>query len=348
MPKKLSNRRKDIIQQKISDGINVKKRRSDYTENEWKRHLKHRKKEQNKRAYKRRRAKYRKTDYYKKHHMRRIHVTYYVCEYCGKIFGFRKTQRTQYVRKFCNEHCKFLGYMRATCEKRLNKVRARYANRNYTIIITENYQEVTRLQEIKEQKEAFKWFKQYLNENKNVLFPQRYIGCNGGSRNTNYEIILLKYVEKEKEIVNQFPDEMGRLIDNEIKTPKHKLKCVKEKKMVIINKEEWKVEETFNILGHTEVENVSFILDNFIFNNNEQKEIVIYSNRLLIKSGQKLKIIIHKYKEVIYTLYTWLEQYVKTNGRKYENKPPILFFGVVDKSPILREEYDKLTAENGF
>jgi hypothetical protein len=158
-----------------------------------------------------------------------------------------------------------------------------------------------------------KKFKEMLKENKKVKFPVRYIN-NGGLKDANYELVIIKRREKNEKPEVKIRDDYGKFV-NYVST---------DDDWVIYDRSPYDKEETFWVYGyHPQLQRKDFnwIFDEFILKGAHDKykfrEVVIFKNKLLIKQADKLDMVMCKNKSDCVRLYNTIEEESKKKNLKY-------------------------------
>lgn len=191
--------------------------------------------------------------------------------------------------------------------------------------------------------EAYAKLKELEDENKNVLFPRKYLNS-GIIGNIKDEYLLL-----EK---NRFGNKNDGMLRNEFgKIVKHKI--TNNTKWIIKDKIVKLVEETFWVYGHDpkkDRKNCQWIIDNLIFDSIESKydiiRILVYKNKLIIKYDNKpMSIVMCKNKSDCIRLYNFISD--KINKEKTKQ---VIFIGaynvICDARRELENDIMELTGWN--
>ena len=351
MPKQIPPHRKQAIEEREAKGIKTRKRRCDYTDYQWEKHLKGLKKKKNQKWYK----KIGKEYYREKLGSERTYVikkaVWWICDLCGKEFLKKpRLKGKDHNWQFCSLECSgksyYLNYFKKGREKIALEVAKRRDEKSkfiYKIVVTDHYIQRQFFGRYITKEEAFEEFDRLIRENQNVLLPRKHFYFNGKMKKSIDEILLLKL--DEDATPSQFPNEYGKLVENEV---------ISDEPWIIVNKHKWNVEEKFhhvgvstakiiklpqkNRLGKYRDKSVQYILDNIIFKDiNITIEIFVYDCYLIIKKGENIELIYSPHVNMIIELYNYLEKMGKIN--KIKN---ILFMGTINNSPKLCEIYDEV------
>lgn len=171
----------------------------------------------------------------------------------------------------------------------------------YTILLTRNNKRIQRLGAKWWRNDALKLYHELIEKNRQeVDFPVEILTSHiGKSRKDNktdarYEILMIKKTKDDEEAVSQFRDDYGKYKDTVV-TGKGK------ESHIIVAKDEWLVEETFNVYGYHPVRDrktYRFIYDELVMSDIEGKadikRIMTFHNKLLIEQGMDFDLIICK------------------------------------------------------
>lgn len=156
----------------------------------------------------------------------------------------------------------------------------------YSVYITKNRKKVRFVGTSWWKTDAYKIYNNAIEGNREkVMFPQTNATTRDGSTREvipiKYEILLVKKTKEDEDTVSALRDENGKFIDNVI---------VDWDNHVIVDKDDWFVEEKFGIYGHhprKDKKTYSFILNNMLLNNEdigeEMRRVMIYGNKLIIQ-----------------------------------------------------------------
>lgn len=209
----------------------------------------------------------------------------------------------------------------------------------YRIIITSHNKQIKEIYKSKKENSAYKKFNELIEDNsKNIVFPVRYIN-NGGLKDANYEIMIIKGKEDGESNETKLRDEYGRYISY----------VTTSDKWIIINRAEYNREESFWVYGyHPQLDRKDFnwIFDNFIKENCNKysfKNIVVFKNKLIIDTNGEFNIVFCKNKYDCIRLYNQLEVFAKKNKLKY-----IIWGGDVTNSQFKKDLIDRLLQFTGW
>lgn len=210
----------------------------------------------------------------------------------------------------------------------------------FSIIITNHgKQKYTVVSETTEAK-IYREFNNILDENKKILFPQKYNNEQHVMVEADYELVIIKCKQEGDSDVNKVRDEYGKFIDYESS----------DEDWIIIDRAPYYIEETFWVYGyHPRIQrkNCQWILDNFISKDCKDKTmfktVQIFKNKLIVECNGNLEIIICKNKSDSIRLYNTIEEYSRNNKYKY-----IAFMGDVGNSKYKLEWIDRLQTLTGW
>ena len=201
----------------------------------------------------------------------------------------------------------------------------------FTILLCKNRKRIKRIGASWWKTDAYAIYNNAIEENrKNVRFPVKLLTSSIDTiREKNkipvkYEILLIKKIKNDEETVAQFRNNEGKFVNNII---------VDKKEHVIIAKEEWFVEETFNVYGYHPIKDrktYNFILNEIILKDFSGKfdtrRIITFNNKLIIQYVDDFDFVICKNSQECQRLYNELEKDITKMKNKY-----ILFMGKLSK-----------------
>lgn len=162
--------------------------------------------------------------------------------------------------------------------------------------------------------------------NDKVLFPVKFVSSKKTKTfvEADYQLMLIKKKEGHETTHGKIRDEYGAFVD-----------CVTDNDdWLFLEAMPYKVEETFWVYGYNpkrQRKTIHFIIDNILqVNRNNKyffKEIVVFKNKLIINSVDKMEMIICKNHIDSVRLYNFIEEYAKDKKLKY-----ILFAGDIYKN----------------
>lgn len=152
----------------------------------------------------------------------------------------------------------------------------------YGIYITKNRKRIRFVGSSRRKDVAYKIYTSAIEGNREkVKFPQTVFTSNKQPTPVKYEILLVKKIDKDEDVVTSFRDENGKYVDNVI---------VDWDDHVIVEKNEWLVEELFGIYGYhprKDRKKYSFILEKLLLDNEDvgeqMRRVMVYKNKLIIQ-----------------------------------------------------------------
>lgn len=155
-----------------------------------------------------------------------------------------------------------------------------------------------------------------------------------------FEIIIIKKVKEDEETIRQFRNDDGKFVDNVISdSDSH----------VIVAKEEWLVEETFNVYGYHPIKDrktFGFIYNELLVSDirtdGDPKRVRTMMNKLIIETFDDFDLIITKNADECQRLYAALQKKVQTNKQKQ-----IVFTGEIPQM-MVSTMFDKIEEKTGW
>lgn len=216
--------------------------------------------------------------------------------------------------------------------KRRNKILKERADKGderayFTILLTKNRKRIKRIGAAWWKTDAYKIYNEAIEKNRSeVKFPLKYRDKSDNRTQTViYEIVMIKKVNEDEEKIAHIRNADGKFVDNII---------IDKLQHVIVTKNEWLVEETFNVYGYHPIKDrktYDFILNDIILYNILDKEdsrtIMTYKNKLLINYIDDFDFITCRNSEEAQRLYINLERDIPKKYKKY-----VLFLGEISKN----------------
>jgi len=177
----------------------------------------------------------------------------------------------------------------------------------YRIIITSQNKIMISVFTTFSKKTALVSFTKIVEENrKNIVFPIRYSSRDHKLVESKYEILLLKCKEEGEDNFSLLRNDFGKLIPH----------TTNSQKMTIYKKEEYLMEESFWVYGYSpksQRKNYTFILNDILLKNLPRvkypvKTVIIYKNKLIIRTDHDIDIIICKCENDCIRLYNELKK----------------------------------------
>lgn len=212
--------------------------------------------------------------------------------------------------------------------KALLAERAKVGDENgyYSIYITKNYKKVRTIGKACLKSNAYRMYNEAIEANRaNINFPKSLEGI-GKDRKTDkdlkYEIVMIKKVGEGEETVASFRNEEGKFIENIIEG---------KESHVIVEKDDWYVEETFPIYGlhpQKQKKTYDYILNELILskvtNPYDMRRIVKYNNKLIIQYLEDFDFLVCYNEKQCSDLYEKLESDITKKKIKY-----VVFMGSI-------------------
>ena len=175
---------------------------------------------------------------------------------------------------------------------------------NYQIIITSHGKQIEFIKSFTTEAKANKHFHKMLKDNKNVVFPTRYINCHK-IMEAKYEIVIIKRKEKGDDNITKLRNDYGEFIDY----------TTNNDEWIVYDKSPYDFEETFWVYGFHPLnyrKNFTYIFENLVkpkvTNKYEFTQFIIYRNKFIIKSYDKTDLVICKNKSDCIRLYNEIKK----------------------------------------
>ena len=212
----------------------------------------------------------------------------------------------------------------------------------YQIILTRNNKQVEFIGFFRTEKNANIKFKKLIDESNNVKFPVRYINRGRSIQEAKYELVLIKFKEENDTDTTLLKNEYGEYVEH----------ITNNSNWIVYDKASYYKEETFWVYGfHPLIQRKDFnyIFDNLIKPSASKKStflnVMVYRNKLLLESTNKLDLIICKNQSDAIRLYNTIQKECENHKLKY-----ILFNGdwnsTKEKREYSVEQIKKLTNWN--
>ncbi len=213
----------------------------------------------------------------------------------------------------------------------------------FTILLTRNRKKIKRIGSARWKTDAFKIYNDAIETNQEtVKYPLKI--ATTGSQNKSlpiiYEILIIKKVGEDENTISQFRNEDGKFVDNVI---------IDKNQHIIVAKNEWLVEETFNVYGYNPIRDrktYDFILNEIILNNiiskDDIRSITTYNNKLFINYIGDFDFVVCKNDSEAQRLYKTLERDIPKEYNKY-----VLFLGEINKLQVPRL-LDRMMEKTGW
>jgi hypothetical protein len=206
--------------------------------------------------------------------------------------------------------------------------------------MTSNGKQTRVLGHSKNESEMVNKFRMLTLNSELVSFPTRYVNSNG-IKKSDFEIFLIKKKTSKKDnAIIPLRDYYGSI--TEFKTDNDD--------WVILNRENYEIEESFWVYGFDKVKDrkdYKWILNNIIYkdnNINNIKRIIVFQNKLLIESQEKMDMVLCKNKSDCIRLYNSIQ----TDVLKDKMGKTIFFMGDGFNSSLKKSWYEKMEKLTGW
>ena len=206
-------------------------------------------------------------------------------------------------------------------QKKINKEKREM----YLIVLTSQKRRIETISIKYKYSDAITKYNEILKENKNVVFPVRFILNNRITRKmmeADYELLLIRKTHEDEDKSTELRNEFGKFVEAEI---------VDSDKLKILNKDKYYKEETFWVFGYnpkTERKNFNFIYEKFFLSqkgeNGYFKRILVFLNKIIIQYDNDIELVLCKNKEDAIRFYNVLSE--MTSKDKIKN---VFFNGLV-------------------
>lgn len=195
----------------------------------------------------------------------------------------------------------------------------------YCVFITKNHKKIRNIGRSWWKSDAYKIFNDAIERNHQKTFFPKTTETNrkNGAHDTihvKYEILLVKKTKDGEKTVKPLRNEDGKFIDNVITDWENH---------VIVDKNDWFVEETFGIYGfhpRKDKKTYTFILNNLLLNNEdvgeEMRSVMVYKNKVIIQYLNDFDFITCYDTKQAKQLYDMLQEDITKLKKKY-----IVFMG---------------------
>ena len=218
-----------------------------------------------------------------------------------------------------------------------------FPKKPYRLIITKNKEKVQHVKSFAKEEDAYKLFHEALEQNKEVVFPVRFVNYRK-IQSVEYELYIIKErTEDDKNITStKLRNEMGEFIEY---TTDHQ-------DFIVIDKAKWELEESFWVFGFhpQQRKTFSWIFEDFIESTIKDKmmfkNVLIYKNKFIVDCGENnLKIVFCKNRDDAVRMYNEVERLCTEKKYKY-----VMFSGDIQQksSTILRQWITKLCDFTGY
>lgn len=271
---------------------------------------------------------------------RKLKISDYAEKDRPRIRKLRKKYRKQTWRRYSKRYYKYIIKPRKLAEE---KERGE-EHGVYLIYITKRKKKERYLHWFGLKTKAYEKYNQLVEENrKNVLFPKKSVrnGSQDTQRELDMEIILVKRATNNAQtLVTAFKDEYGKVVETKVDS---------KKESVILEKNEWRVEEDFYCYGYHPVrnrKNYEFILNEWVLNDRLSyditKRISKFKNKVIIRDAEDFNFVVCKDKKQAESLYDKIMDDCDEMKLKH-----IFFLGNIP-STMTRETYEMLENKTGW
>jgi hypothetical protein len=214
------------------------------------------------------------------------------------------------------------------------------------VLLVKNKQRIKRFGASWWRSDAQKIYNEVLEQNrKEVKFPVKFrTDCKKkraeNKKPTKWEILLVERLTEDEENVTQFRNDDGKFVNVEL---------IDNKKYKVIAKEEWYIEEKFNVYGYHPIKDrkdYSFILKNLFLKKLEKIHDIfrvnVLHNKVFISHSDDFDFITCKNHDEAERLYTAFQ----TDDAICHNKNVVFFGNIVGKN--ISEMYDRMQEKTGW
>ena len=201
---------------------------------------------------------------------------------------------------------------------------------NYQIIVTSHDKQLDFIKSFRTEAQVNKYFNSMLNENKNIKFPVKYISRKK-IEEAKYELVIIKRKNEDESSITKLRNNYGEFTEYNTNNDD----------WIVYDKAPYDIEESFWIYGYhplVDRKSFSFIIDELVkpkvTNKYEFAQIIIFLNKLIIKSYNKTDMVICKNKSDCIRLYNEIKKCCEKN-KKYKY---CLFSGDWNSSRKLRKD----------
>lgn len=216
------------------------------------------------------------------------------------------------------------------------------------VLLTKNKQRIKKLGVAWWRSDAQKIYNDALEQNrKEVKFPVKFRTSSNKNKRaenkkpTKWELLLVERLTEDDENITQFRDDDGKFVN---------VKLTDNKKYKVIAKDEWYIEEMFNVYGYhptKDRKDYSFIMKNLFLKKLEKihdifRVNVLY-NKVIISHSEDFDFIICKNHDEAERLYTSFQ-----NDENICNNKNIVFFGNIVGKTNISNMYDRMQEKTGW
>lgn len=208
----------------------------------------------------------------------------------------------------------------------------------YHIIITSQGKQIKDIYRCSTEKKAREKFQSLIDDNSKVVFPVKYIN-NGGLKDANYEIVIIKSRENKETKTTKIRNIFGKYINYETSSDD----------WIVLDRQQYFREETFWVYGyHPQLQRKTFqwIYENIIENNNNSdyfKNVFLFKNKFICDTNGQLDIVFCKNINDAIRLYNELQEKARSNKLKY-----IIWSGDMSLSKMKMQIMERLMKWTGW
>ena len=215
----------------------------------------------------------------------------------------------------------------------------------YTIIITKNNKKIRSIGMERWKLKAYETYNDIIEKNRQkTIFPKTIMTNrkNGlhEEQSAKYEILLVKKVNDGENTENSFRNKDGKFTKNIITDWKNH---------IILEKNDWLVEEKFGVYGYHPVKDrkpYTFILNELLLNNEdvgeEMRRVMVFKNKLIIQYLDDFDFVTCYNNKQAKRLYDKLEKDVSKLNKKY-----VVFMGET-RATNIKKWLDKMEDKTGW
>lgn len=185
----------------------------------------------------------------------------------------------------------------------------------YRIILTNRGRKIKQLCNAKTEKDIMGKFHKLLKDNeKEILFPKKWIVQEHEMFPSEYEIVVLKKKEEMDDDVTKVKDDYGKYTNYKTNS----------ENWIVIDRSPYEIEESFWVYGYhprLQRKDYKWIMENFVDKDAKDKatfkSLQLYANKLLFEINGKLEMVICKNKSDSIRLYNKIQEECEKKKYKY-------------------------------
>lgn len=206
--------------------------------------------------------------------------------------------------------------------KKKKPIRILPPHSSYNIYLIKNGKQVDYFGNYKVERSAYQAYYNLLKENKNIVFPKRFLNTTKNHKKDTpekfieepkYELILVKRRENGALKITTIRNEYGEYIETQTSSDK----------WVVLERKPYDLEETFWVYGYnpfTQRKNFNFIVNEIvkkqILDNRRIMHMRMAYNKLLLETNDKVDMVICKNTSDTIRLYNEIERWCERNKAK--------------------------------